>query len=569
MNEARLIEHYERIADAPDATARLRRFILDLAVRGKLVPQDSNEEPASELLKKIAAEKARLVRAGEIRKEKILPEIEAGEAPFSAPCGWEWVRVRKVTSDRGQTVPVQDFTYIDVTAINKEIGYIEGATVVSARDAPSRARKVVRQGDVLYSCVRPYLLNIAIIETAISPAPIASTAFAVLNGFGLVMPRYQWIVLRSPYFVECVEEKMRGQAYPAINDSDFALLPFPLPPLPEQHRIVAKVDELMALCDRLEAARAEREAARDRLSAASLARLGAPGPDTFQADARFALDALPALTTRPDQIKQLRQTILNLAVRGKIVPQDPGDESAMALLHRVALEKASLLQGNNKSAKQSIPRDSTIDQFDVPSSWKWCQLDELSWKITDGDHLTPKREASGRYLLSARNVLNGRIELADVDFVGDAEFERMRSRCDPNKFDMLISCSGSIGRVAIVDRDDAYVMVRSAALVKPVFAQQLAPYLYWSLISECLQIQMGLRAKAAAQPNLFIGSIRQLMIPLPPLAEQRRIVAKVDELMALCDRLEASLASSDATRQRLLEALLNDALNGVPLDEAA
>ena len=168
-------------------------------------------------------------------------------------------------SDRGQTIPDRDFTYIDVTAINKEVGCIDNTKVISASKAPSRARKIVRMGDVLYSSVRPYLLNIAIVESEISPSPIASTAIAVLNGFGLVLPRYQWIVLRSPFMIAGVEDKMRGQAYPAINDSDFAILPFPLPPLAEQHRIVAKVDELMALCDQLEASLTTGDETRRRL----------------------------------------------------------------------------------------------------------------------------------------------------------------------------------------------------------------------------------------------------------------------------------------------------------------
>lgn len=230
MNAERLLAHYERIADSPDTVIQLRRFILDLAVRGKLVPQNAKDEPAVELLKRIAKEKVRLTKAGEIGKDKPLPEIGFDEIQFVVPSGWEWVRIRKVTSSRGQTIPDRDFTYIDVTAINKEVGRVEDAKLTTAKDAPSRARKMVRKGDVLYSCVRPYLLNIAIIEDEISPPPIASTAFAVLNGFGLVLPRYQWIVLRSPFMVACVEEKMRGQAYPAINDSDFALLLIPLPP---------------------------------------------------------------------------------------------------------------------------------------------------------------------------------------------------------------------------------------------------------------------------------------------------------------------------------------------------
>jgi type I restriction enzyme S subunit len=269
------------------------------------------------------------------------------------------------------------------------------------------------------------------------------------------------------------------------------------------------------------------------------------------------------MTARTDQIKRLRQTILTLAVRGKLVPQCPKDEPASELLKRIAAEKVRLLRDKNIKAKQPIPRDAIKNAFELPTSWDWCQLDEVAWKITDGDHQTPKREPTGRYLLSARNVLNGRIDVSDVDFVGDTEFKRMRGRCDPDKFDLLISCSGSVGRVAIVDKDETYVMVRSAALAKPVFAKDVAPYLAMALISDCLQFQMGLRAKAAAQPNLFIGPIRQLMIPLPPLAEQKRIVAKVDELMALCDRLETSLTAREMTRSRLLDALLHEALEPV------
>ena len=236
MNAGRLLAHFDRLADAPEAIPRLRRFVLDLAVRGKLVEQDPSDDPASELMKQIAAEKARLVKVGGIRKPKSLPEID--QQVFDLPSSWMWTRIRQITSDRGQIVPNSPFTYIDVTAINKEAGNIADPKILQADEAPSRARKIVRKGDVIYSCVRPYLLNVAVLGDELSPAPIASTAFAILNGYGLVLPRYIWIVLRSSFMIKCVEEHMRGQAYPAINDADFSVLPFPLPPLAEQHRIV-------------------------------------------------------------------------------------------------------------------------------------------------------------------------------------------------------------------------------------------------------------------------------------------------------------------------------------------
>jgi type I restriction enzyme S subunit len=216
------------------------------------VEQNPEDEPAGELLKRIEKEKTRLVRTAQIRKENSQQPIDNETVLFGLPDSWAWTSIRQITTDRGQKVPDKKFSYIDVSSIDKEQGKIAEPQVLTPDTAPSRARKIVQKGDVIYSCVRPYLLNIAVVDIDFKPEPIVSTAFAVLNGLGLVLPRYLWIVLRSPYFVTCVEEKMRGQAYPAINDRDFAPLPFPLPPLAEQQRIVAKVDELMNLCDELE-----------------------------------------------------------------------------------------------------------------------------------------------------------------------------------------------------------------------------------------------------------------------------------------------------------------------------
>ncbi len=263
LSADRLLDLYDRVADAPDAVGRLRRFVVDLAVRGKLVEQDPVDEPASELMRRIAAEKAQLMKAGRLTRRKGPSRL--GEPPFALPANWLWSHIGEVVSDRGQQVPDRPFTYIDVSAIDKKAGLVANPRVLEPGKAPSRARKVARSGDVVYSCVRPYLLNVAIIEGDFDPPSIASTAFEVLNGHGLVLPRYTWMVLRSSFMIACVEQRQRGQAYPAIKSTDFAALPFPLPPLPEQRRIVTKVDELMVLCDRLEAGLVAAEATRSRL----------------------------------------------------------------------------------------------------------------------------------------------------------------------------------------------------------------------------------------------------------------------------------------------------------------
>jgi type I restriction enzyme S subunit len=539
MNQDLVLEHLNRISDAPDAVPRLRRFVLDLAVRGKLVQQDRSDEPASDLLKRIQAEKVLLLRASKQRKATQSLGLEEHEAPFRAPMGWKWTRVRQITSDRGQTLPSKDFTYIDVTSINKETGCIADAKVLAASGAPSRARKLVQTGDVLYSCVRPYLLNIAVVEADIIPAPIASTAFAVLNGFGLIISRYMWIVLRSPFMVECVESKMRGQAYPAINDSDFAELPFPLPPLAEQHRIVAKVDELMALCDRLEDAQRERESRRDRLTAATHHHLNnGADAEALRSHAQFFIGHLPRLTARPDQIKQLRQTILNLAVRGMLTPQNHD------------FIPVQYMKG----------RDFPNPEIRLPKDWSIKPLTSVSSSIVDCPHSTPQWTANGKICVRTIQFRPGRLDLMDVRFVSEATFLKRIQRLEPQENDILYSREGGILGVACrvppgiqLCLGQRMMLIRSSRSVASEFLELV---LNSPLISRIAKE----KTTGGAAPRINVATAKAYPIPLPPLAEQHRIVAKVDDLMALCDQPESQLTSARTEASRLLESVLHHAL---------
>jgi type I restriction enzyme S subunit len=565
MTPQLLLQHFDRIGEAPEAIPRLRRFILDLAVRGKLVEQDPRDEPASELFKRIQLEKIRLFKAGEVRKEKFQPLVEENEVHFPLPVGWELVRIRQVTSDRGQKIPEETFTYIDVTAINKEIGRIADAKVLSASDAPSRARKLVSTGDVLYSCVRPYLLNIAVIENDITPPPIASTAFAVLNGFGLVLSKYIWIVLRSPFMVECVEGKMRGQAYPAINDSDFALLPFPLPPLAEQHRIVAKVDELMALCDRLEAAQTERESRRDRLVASSLHHLNnGADPDAFREHARFYFNHLPRLTTRTDHIKKLRQTILNLAVRGKLVEQDPTDEPTSELLKRIQAEKAQLVkEGKIRPEKLPLPARADELDFELKPGWQAARISEILVELQTGPFGSSLHQSDyqkgGIPVINPASIKNERLVPVESMAVGPKTLERLAT-FKLREGDIVMARRGEMGRCAFVTKQEHGWLCGTGSLILrlPKF---VFPNFFVTLIgSPFVREYLGGSAVGATMQNLNQSILLNLVIGLPPLAEQHRIVAKVAELMALCDQLETQLTTTQSESRHLLESILHEAL---------
>ena len=365
----------------------------------------------------------------------------------------------------------------------------------------------------------------------------------------------------------------RGSTTIAIlNNRNFAKFTFPLPPLAEQHRIVAKVDELMALCDRLEAARMEREATRDRMATASLARLNAPDPDpaTFQNHAAFALNNLTPLTTRPDQIKALRQTILNLAVRGKLVPQDPNDEPASELLKRIEKEKKSLIRSRMiMGSKRSSPAIIDDLDFDLRAGWVptkfWQILVELQTGPFGSTLHQSDYEKGGTPVVNPASIQNERIVPIEKMAVGPATLRRLATFW-LRQGDIVMGRRGEMGRcAAVTQREDGWLCGTGSLILR--FPKCVYPRFFVTLLgSPYAREYLGRSSVGATMQNLNQSILLNLVIGLPPLAEQHRIVAKVDELMTLCDWLEASLATGDETRGRLVEALLHEALvQGTPV----
>ncbi|MGH8474963.1 MAG: hypothetical protein ACRER2_04200, partial [Methylococcales bacterium] len=363
MNPNQLLEHFERLSAAPDAIPRLRRFILDLAVRGKLVEQDPNDEPAAELLKRIQAETAQLVIAGEIKQVKPLATFDEYELPFAIPLNWCWVRLHKITSyiQRGKS---PKYTAGDgLPVISQKCVQWSGLDLDSAklitRDSIEEYDTIrfLRNGDLLWNSTGTGTIG-RIVKVKEPPPKLICDSHVTVVRCLLVDAEYVRSWLRSDHVYAAIEDRAAGSTNQVELTSQLAMNQVvPLPPLPEQHRIVAKADELMALCDQLEAAKTERERSRDRLVAASLQRLNQPAEDekAFREDASFTFNHLPRITTRPAHIKQLRQTILNLAVRGRLVPQDPNDEPAAELLKRIHRENAQLVKERARKKETALP----------------------------------------------------------------------------------------------------------------------------------------------------------------------------------------------------------------------
>lgn len=577
MNAERLLQHYETIADAPDAIVRLRRFVLDLAVRGKLVPQDSADEPAWELLKRIAEEKARHVEFGSRKADKPVKQSFKNTNRYCLPALWQWIDLQALClsiTDGDHLPPPKADEGVPFLVIgdvrSKKINYgcdrYVGRAYYEKLDVIRRPRK----GDILYTLVGSFGIPIPVEE---------DREFCVQRHIGILRPsgslsgRFLTYTLESDLVRGQAEAFATGIAQKTVPLAGLRAIKIPLPPLAEQHRIVTKVDELMSLCDQLEAARMEREATRDRLAAASLARLNSVDPETFRDDARFALEALPTLTARPDQIKQLRQTILNLAVRGKLVTQDPADEAASELLKRIAAEKARLVRAGEIRKEKELPPLSLIDSaFDLPKHWAWVRLGDLAQVVTSGSRDWAKHYSNeGAIFVRMGNLSKDsyRLRLEQVQRVRAPEDgEGTRTRLEAG--DILISITGDVGMLGLIPEGfgEAYIN-QHTAMVRPV-AQLRGRYLAELFRSPFAQKQFN-EPQRGIKNSFRLSDIAQFIVPLPPLAEQHRIVAKVDELMALCDKLEASLTSANGTRPKLLDALLAEALAPVNanLQEAA
>lgn len=232
----------------------MKKSILQYAIQGKLVEQRPEEGTAEELYRQIQVEKQKLIKAGKIKKEKPLPEIAEDEIPFDIPESWKWVRIGALTYNWGQKTPDSRFCYIDVGSVNNTSHTLNKEnTVVEAKDASSRAKKIVKKGDVIFATIRPYLKNICIIDKKFPCEPIASTAFAVMHCPEGLLNKYLYYYLLSPTFMRFANarDKAKGVAYPAIGEKDFFNGIIALPPVAEQKRIVAKLEEILPLCERL------------------------------------------------------------------------------------------------------------------------------------------------------------------------------------------------------------------------------------------------------------------------------------------------------------------------------
>ncbi len=569
MNADLLLAHFDRISEAPDAVGRLRGFILDLAVRGKLIEQDPNDEPALSLLGKIRAQKSLLGIPTEAEF------ISADERPFEIPPNWIWLRLGDICSKTGsgstprggKAVYQRDgVPFLRSQNVHNDGLRLDDVAYITTETHEKMSGTSLQPGDLLLNITGGSIGRCCILPAGIGPANVSQHVAIIriaING----MERYLHQLVLSPYFQSFVLSEQTGAGRGGLPKNRMDRIPVALSPLAEQNRIVAKVDELMALCDRLDRAQHARESRRTQLGASALHHLNnGSSVEEVREYGRFCLSHLDDVSFQPEQLPLLRQTILSLAVRGDLVPQVPGEEPAVELLKRIQIEKVRCVQqGSLRKEKPIAEISEQQEPFGLPGIWSWTRIGTCAWGTEYGTSVKSDQIEDGVPVLAMGDIQDGRVILNTRKKVR-RQIEDL-PRLFLQRSDLLYNRTNSaelVGKTGIyLGDDDAYtfasylIRIRFFSdLVSPAYVNiaMNAPYFRKTQIIPELRQQCG-------QANVNGSKLRNMVIPLPPIAEQRRIVAKVEQLIALCDQLESQLTITQSEKRSLLEAVLYHALN--------
>jgi len=562
-----LEKHFDTAFAAPNGIKKLRELILTLAMQGKLVPQDPNDQTARELLKEIAAEKKRLVKERKIKEPKPLPEIKPEEVPCELPKGWEWVRLGtcmlKITDGTHHSPPNSengDFLYISAKNIKDDGVLLENATYVTKSiHEEIFARCDPEYGDILY-IKDGATTGIVTINNLREPFSMLSSV-ALLKPPKLIFNKFLFFAMKSPLFYSEMRAEMTGVAITRVTLQKMQNAIIPLPPLTEQRRIVAKIDQLMVRCDELEKLRADHDHKRIAAHTAALNRLlTATESVTFSATWAFITQNFGELYLDKENVAELRKAILQLAVMGKLVPQDANDQPASELLKEIAAAKKRLVKEGKIKTPKPLPEIRPEEvPYEVPKGWEWVRFGELATEITTGPfgsmiHKSDYIE-NGVPLINPSHMVNGKI-IHDQNVTVSA---KKAKELDSHKLfegDIVMARRGEMGRCAIVDTHSHQWLCGTGSFVLRFIRKIDRSYILTLFKAESVRAYLGGNSVGATMTNLNHGILNKMPVPLPPLAEQHRIVAKIDQLMSLCDELENQIEAAACKQTDLLDAVM-------------
>ena len=533
MTMKEFIEVFDTIAKAPGGIGRLRELVLQLAVQGKLVPQDPNDEPASELLKRIAAAKARTVRKGRVKVRKVV-DPALTRLNYHLPSGWASAHLSDLTQVLNGRAYKKSELLPEGTPVLR-VGNLFTSNQWYYSDLDLDEDKYCEEGDLIYAwsaSFGPFIWR--------GPKVIYHYHIWKLSLFSETDLRKQFLYNVLLQKTQDIKNAGHGISMVHMTKEKMEQLIVPLPPLAEQHRIVAKINELMGLIDRLENSRCSQEAVRTAARDSALAALrNAATPAEVEAAWTRIAERMEDLFTTPDNLTPLREAVLQLAVQGRLVPQDSNDEPASQLLEHIRKEKARLERDKQIKKQKSLPtiQDEELP-FEIPLNWEWTHLGEIT-SYGSTEKVAPGEVDEATWVL----------ELGDIEKVSSRLLNRVHYGMRHFKSTKNCFCKGDVlygklrpylDKVILADEDgictSEIMPIRGFVGLAPQFIRLVLKSPYFVQYANSSTHGMNL-------PRLGTGKARQALFPLPPEAEQYRISAKVDELMRLIDRLEQHLSA--------------------------
>ncbi|MBT0404406.1 restriction endonuclease subunit S [Morganella morganii] len=547
---------------------KLRELILELAVRGKLVPQDPNDEPASELLKRIAAEKAELVKQGKIKKQKLLPEISEDEKPFELPVGWEWVRLgdlgligssSRVHQQDWKPDGIPFYRAREIVTLAK-YGEVNNDLFISPELFESLCLNGLspETNDIMLTGVGT--IGVPYIVKPYDKFYFKDASVLIFKNTHAIYSEYLNKIFTSKYWKDEIHKYSMGTTVHTLTISRANEVLIPFASEQDQIGLVSKIDELMLLCDQLEQQSLSSLDAHQQLVETLLATLTDSQNTKELSDNWVRISQhFDTLFTTEASIDALKQTILQLAVMGKLVPQDPNDEPASELLKRIEQEKTQLVkEGKIKKQKPLPPVSDEEKPFELPVGWEWVRLGTITntrlGKMLD----KAKNKGQLKKYLRNTNIQWDYISLEDINEMRfeEHELEEFLLR----KGDLLICEGGEPGRCAVWNHEGEYYFQKALHRLRTFL--NMSPHFF------AMTLKIG--ALNGTLDSLFTGvtikhlpgdKLQQYVVPLMPLKEQVKVLAKTYELLELCDTLKSRLQSAQQTRLHLADALTDAALN--------
>lgn len=480
----------------------LRQAVLQAAIQGKLTKQLPEDGNAKDLLEQIKAEKAKLIKEGKLKKEKPLPEITEDEIPFDIPENWEWVRWGDISFSiqYGYNAPAKPNGRIKMVRISdiQDNGVVWETVPYCDIEESEIPNYLLKRNDILFARTggtvgKSYLVKD--VEEAVYAGYLICTRYS-----SLLSPEYLKYFMGSNLYWKQLRSGTIATAQPNCNGKTLANMLIPLPPLSEQKRIVAKVEELLARIDELEKTEKELEALKK----------------AFPAD--------------------MKASLLQAAMQGKLTEQLPEDGNAKDLLEQIKAEKAKLIKEGKLKKEKPLPAITEDEKpFDIPENWEWVRLNQVL-DVRDGTHDTPKYVSVGVPLVTSKNLCDGTIDFEKAKLISFEDAEAINVRSNVEDGDILFAMIGSIGNPVLVKKDREF-SIKNMALFKPL-GNDFLVMKYLLLFLEQEQQNMKRIASGGVQSFVSLGFLRSYAMPLPPLAEQKRIVEKLGKLLPLCDGLE-------------------------------